>query len=56
MKRSSIVVQLAFLAVIGCSAKTEPLSDAGSDAATTTQSDGGAASITFVSLKVPNMF
>lgn len=55
MKRSSIVVQLAILAVIGCSAKTEPLSDAGSEAATTAQSEGGAA-LTLVSLKVPNMF
>ncbi|NNE00992.1 MAG: hypothetical protein HKN47_27055 [Pirellulaceae bacterium] len=60
MKRSSIVWQFALLAVIGCSAQSDPVATTPvpTDAAvqsTDTVPGEGAEAMTFVSLKVPNM-
>ena len=61
MKRFLIIGQFALLAVIGCSGKVAPVAEAPAANQTTTTvqtdgADGGDASMTFVSLKVPNMF
>ncbi len=58
MKRSSIVCQFALLAAVGCSGKVAPVVDApaAAESTATMQTENSDTSMTFVSLKVPNMF
>lgn len=60
MKRSSIVCQFALLAAVGCSSQVAPVSPTSAsteiESASTVQTDDSDTSMTFVSLKVPNMF
>ena len=57
MKRSSIVCQIALLAAVGCSGKVAPVADAPvtSESTPIVQTEENDTSMTFVSLKVPNM-
>ncbi len=62
MKRLLILGQFALLAVIGCSGKVAPVADSPAadmpsttTTVQTTEADGSVTSVTFVSLKVPNM-